>query len=103
MANCMNVLLYFQVEMAHCSLSCFPRLQEIEKTYNDCGYSAKFFKETAVSNQDGTAQFFTDQKMEHLEWGSGIVQSNNNLKSSKGTVRTVRLARYVNYFRRLKT
>ena len=90
-------LIYWPVVLQF-SLNWLNRLQAIEKAYNKCGYSTKFFTKTAVSNKDGLAKFFTDEAMEHLEWGAGIVQSNNNLQSPKGKVKTLKLARYKNYF-----
>ena len=38
---------------------------------------------TAVSNKDGKSDFFTDNAMGQLEWGAGIVESNNNVKAQK--------------------
>ena len=52
----------------------------IEAAYAKCGWNAKFFKETGVSNKDGKGTFFTDEAKAHNEWGGGIVRSNKNVK-----------------------
>ena len=39
-------------------------LKEVEEAFAECGWRARFFTETAVSNYTGTTQFFTDNAME---------------------------------------
>ena len=38
-------------------------LKEVEEAFAECGWRARFFTETAVSNYTGTTQFFTDNAM----------------------------------------
>ena len=69
---------------------------EIEAAYAKCGWTVKFFTETAVSNYDGEANFFTDDEDAKEEWGAGIVGSNKNLKQGvKNKVKVVRLANFI--------
>ena len=61
------------------------RLASLEKHYRDvCGYSVRFFKETAASTHDGMIEFWTDGDELHNEWGaSTVVQRASSLSSAK--------------------
>ena len=53
-------------------------LKEVESSYNKCGWRVKFFTETAVSDQNGVTQFYTDEAIKNLEWGGGILPPDIN-------------------------
>ena len=62
-------------------------LKEIEESYNKCNWRVKFFTETAVSDHNGETQFYTDEDVQNLEWGGGILPPDVNsiaVGSSKG-------------------
>ena len=67
-------------------------LKEIETSYRKCGWRVWFYTETAVSNREGTATFYTDADNKHLEWGSGIISPEMN-KIANHTVSKVNLIR----------
>ncbi len=46
---------------------------DIEEAYRKCGLRAKFYTNTAVSEQEGSAIFFSDKDYSHLEWGGTII------------------------------
>ena len=72
-------------------------LKEIETSYNECGFQVMFFTETAVSNRDGNAAFYTDADLKHLEWGSGILSPEVNKIADKTTsnVKKIRLSKFL--------
>ena len=72
-------------------------LKEIESSYNKCGWRAVFFTETAVSNREGNATFYTDADLKHLEWGSGILSPEVNKIADKTTsnVKKIRLSKFL--------
>lgn len=58
------------------------RLAALETHYREkCGYSVRFFKETAASTHDGTVDFWTDGYKENEEWGASQVKWGAHLKS----------------------
>ena len=69
-------------------------LEEVETSYNKCGYKIKFFTETAASHRNGEATFYSDENFKKLEWGGSIlspdVKKNSkqpkNMTASKITV-----------------
>jgi hypothetical protein len=48
-------------------------ITDLESTYTKCGWKAHFYTKSAVSNQDGFTQFYSDDAVDHLEWGGSIV------------------------------
>jgi hypothetical protein len=62
---------------------------EIEKHYAKCGWNARFFKESAVSNREGFTSFFTDDDQYNLEWGAGLVGGKNKRLVSSELVPSV--------------
>ena len=72
-------------------------LKEIETSYNKCGWRVMFFTETAVSNREGNATFYTDADLKHLEWGSGILSPEVNRIANKptSTVKKIRLSKFL--------
>jgi hypothetical protein len=50
----------------------FPVI-EVEAAYKRCGWNVNFFTQTAVSNHNGTMQFFSDHDYQYLEWGGTIL------------------------------
>ena len=72
MKNHVALRLYYQLN--------FSRLEATEKHYTDCGYTVKIFRETAVSDKDGVATFYTDKDLKHLEWGGTIEKGSKNAK-----------------------
>ena len=72
-----------------CKLACYnPHIQQMK-----C--PLRFNTETAVSNFDGKADFYTDSKPYNNEMGAGIVGENVNLKAKSATVNVVRLSDFV--------
>ena len=58
------------------------RLAALETHYREkCGYSVRFFKETAASTRDGMVDFWTDGYKPNNEWGASQVEWGSNLKS----------------------
>ena len=49
-------------------------LKTLEKHYQDCGFRVYFLTETAVSNQNGEANFVSDQNYEKLEYGGSVIR-----------------------------
>ena len=72
-------------------------LKEIETSYNSCGWQVMFFTETAVSNREGNATFYTDADLKHLEWGSGILSPEVHRIANKTTsnVKKIRLSKFL--------
>ena len=63
------------------------RLTALEKHYRDtCGYSVRFFTETAASTFNGSIKFWTDGDSSHNEWGASTNLPERVRKS--GTNRT---------------
>ena len=79
------------------NLSHTKYLKQIETSYNKCGYQVMFFTETAVSNRDGNATFYSDTDLKHLEWGSGILSPEVNKIANKTTsnVKKIRLSKFL--------
>ncbi|XP_059086072.1 uncharacterized protein LOC131882819 [Tigriopus californicus] len=69
------------------------KLSQIEKHYAKCGWNARFFKESAVSNREGFTSFFTDDDQYNLEWGAGLVGGKNKRLVSNVTL--IRLAAFI--------
>ena len=53
-------------------------LKELESSYNRCGWKVRIFTETAVSDHNGVAQFFTNAKYQNMERGGGILPPHIN-------------------------
>lgn len=83
------------------------KLQELEAAYNKKGWRVKIFTETAISLQDGTAEFYFDtlaSPAQH-EWGASMLAWQYDMAASKEagaddtngktTVHTIDLAKYV--------
>ena len=76
-------------------------LKEVEASYNKCGYKVTFLTETAASQYEGEATFYSDEDFGMLEWGGSIlspdVKTNSkkpkNMSASKITV--VRLSDFL--------
>ena len=45
----------------------------LETAYNDCGWKVWILRGTAVSDSDGTSNFFSDNDFGNLEWGGTII------------------------------
>ena len=56
---------------------------ELEQSYRSCGWRLKILTETAVSDQYGTTEFFSDNDFSHLEWGGSILGPNVMVPISK--------------------
>ena len=70
-------------------------LLEIQEEYAKCGWSVRFYTETAVSNHNGKTDFYTDSKPYNNEMGAGIVGENVNLKGKSATVDVLCLSDFV--------
>ena len=53
-------------------------LQEVESSYNKCGWRVKFMTETGASGRNGTTRFYTDEAYGKMEWGGGILSPDVN-------------------------
>lgn len=69
------------------------KLSQIENHFEECGWTAKFFKESAVSNREGVTSFYTDDDQNNLEWGAGLVGGGNKRLVSNVTL--IRLATFI--------
>ena len=69
-------------------------LLEIQEEYAKCGWSVRFYTETAVSNRNGKTDFYTNSKYIN-EMGAGIVGENVNLKGKNATVNVLSLSDFV--------
>ena len=45
----------------------------LEAAYNECGWKVWILRGTAVSDSDGTSNFFSDNDFGNLEWGGTII------------------------------
>lgn len=71
------------------------RLLELQAAYRKQGWRVKFFTQTAVSVQDGTADFYADQAPpEYNEPGASLLPWRQS--EDKTTVNTMDLAKYIN-------
>ena len=50
-------------------------LKNLEKTYEKCGWKTTFHTTTAVAHSYGLATFYSDDDIDHNEWGGSIVRS----------------------------
>ena len=53
-------------------------LKQIESSYQKCGWNVKIMTETAVSDEEGTSTFYSDESFKNMEWGGGILSPNIN-------------------------
>ena len=53
-------------------------LNEVESSYQSCGWKVKIFTETAASDRQGTSRFYSDEAYSNMEWGGGILSPNIN-------------------------
>lgn len=80
-------------------------LKALEDSYTAKGWRVKIFTETAVSTEDGTAEFFFDAwaTPEQHEWGASLIPWQGDMKKPptegggrhKSTVRTLDLSNFV--------
>ena len=80
---------------------------EIEHDYNKCGWRVKYLTETAVSDHDGVAKFYTDLSYVNFEYGGGIISPDENwlvvenqedqLKIPFKEVKLIRLSDFMKY------
>ena len=74
-------------------------LKQIEAKYNKCGWYVRFQTETAVSNRNGFARFYTDS--EFMELGGGILPPDIIYVATKDkvhlykSVKLIRLAEFL--------
>ena len=80
-------------------------LKKLEAAYNNCNMRVKMLVETAASDHNGTARFFTDEAYRNFEWGGGILPPNisniaidkvsNKRKSPHMNVTLIRLSDFL--------
>ena len=75
-------------------------LKEVESSYNKCGWNVKFFTQSAVSDHNGMTQFYSDDDVNNLEWGGGILAPDvNNIaiepKRHNHNVTLIRLSEFL--------
>lgn len=76
------------------------KLSDIEKSYQECGWRAWFYKETGVSNRSGQATFYSDGADAFNEWGGGILSPQVNsialeAKKAPTPIRLLRLSQFL--------
>ena len=49
----------------------------LNAAYDKCNWNVKIMTQTAVSNHEGTANFYSDNAFENLEWGGTIIGKKN--------------------------
>ena len=79
------------------------QLKGLNDAYNACGWKTKIYTNTAVSNEDGFAYFFTDHDTDNLEWGGTIIDpsdekygrfKDDQLQGQK--INVIRLSKFIN-------
>ena len=75
-------------------------LKQVESSYNKCGWNVKFFTQSAVSDHNGMTQFYSDDDVNNLEWGGGILAPDiNNIaiepKRHNHNVTLIRLSEFL--------
>ena len=53
-------------------------LKEMESSYQKCGWKVRILTETAASDRQGTSRFYSDEAIQNMEWGGGILPPNIN-------------------------
>ena len=54
-------------------------LKELNGAYDKCNWRVIILTKTAVSDQDGTSEFFSDHDFKNLEWGGTIIDPSKKL------------------------
>ena len=62
----------------------FSSFPELEEAYVGCGFQAKFFTETGVSNADGKSVFLTNSNWSMKEWGGQIESTDPKSQDQAG-------------------
>ena len=53
-------------------------LKELNFSYDKCNWRVIILTKTAVSDQEGSSEFFSDHDFKNLEWGGTIIDPSKN-------------------------